>query len=325
MAITTPSFPSTIYTSGAPASKGSGYVKSYQLTIGSDGLGYFGATGSISWLPVSIPSLLMLPQTKIIYDVLETALRRNVLLYDPEEKIGWLLPEICVVFFMARCTIAELRCKLFRDDVESDIKYASGDTSSPEATLNAIVESLPLRVCEGNSLGGPKSLDEPMDEFLLRIWNTLDMIRTRLYQANTQAELAGNSCPKFLRGVELQDTIRTKTMMEIKEAPVQQPWTYLTKCQPIVLFIRGLPQSIDPISSDCLCKPWKVVPSGRNYLAATGKSVSNPLHRHNMGSNGSRLADQIEWRPREQIIDSHLHGSSFSGTHTQALYKCKKP
>jgi hypothetical protein len=105
--------------------------------------------------------------------------------------------------------------------------------------------------------------------------------------------------------------------MRIKQAEFKQPWAFLKKHQPIVLFGANLGQPIVPSRPDALCDQWRTVPSGKNYLVATGRALLHIFQgQDDGGAEGSRLEKQVEWVQEEPVMQSHRLGCRDCVSHT---------
>ena len=102
-----------------------------------------------------------------------------------------------------------------------------------------------------------------------------------LDETEDKFQVIENIAPKYLHGVEFMDVLNMKGSTKIREVKVNQPWAHFATYQSTVLFCKGLGQPISPVRPETLCKDWKAVPHGRDYLVATGLTLNRLLEEHN--------------------------------------------
>lgn len=89
--------------SGATNCHSTGRKKTYNLSIGTSGMGAFGFMPGISLAPSSSPSRKLHDKSKDLDDTVQDATIHQVIIYDAVDGTGWLLPRSCIIMHILSC------------------------------------------------------------------------------------------------------------------------------------------------------------------------------------------------------------------------------
>jgi hypothetical protein len=228
------------------------YLKSHSLSMGTGGLGFFGATGTRKWAPVAMPSRMTLPVDKDIYDTLADDQEAATCLFDTTSKTSWLLPLPSVILYIVHLVVHRRNYQLCKGGQRIQLKYAKPHQDGGAESTSVLRESLSYAVVKpGKEDDGD---NETLAMTIRQIWNTMDMVTEKIDTAELEFDRVGDGIPKLIHGVEFNDIQLIKIFMEIKQVKVDQPWAYLAQKRCPVLFCEGLGQPIVPASPYGLCR-----------------------------------------------------------------------
>ncbi|KAH9208589.1 hypothetical protein DL95DRAFT_467569 [Leptodontidium sp. 2 PMI_412] len=314
----------TISWSEGDKAQGTGHLKSHGITTGTEGLGIFGVTANRTWLPVSVPSRIILQPNKDIADTLDDECDARAMVYDTGTKIAHLLPQADITLFLAHKILQRRQLFLLDGNQATSLDFASLNVKA----VDILRDSLDLKMVKCGRSGN--SSTRYFGDIVKEIWNALDMIENALVSNKAEWSTIEKGAPKFLHGVEFRDLESMKPCMTILQVKLNKPWVHLVISEPTipVLFCQGLGQAIVPRNPKMLCRPWISVPLGENYMVATCMTICSWLDRHNNGE-GSRLSERVEWNvdpraSRDGLIYCHSTKKNSFVFHEQQLNFVKK-
>lgn len=314
----------TIRWSEGDKAQGTGHLKSHGITTGTEGLGIFGVSANRTWLPVSVPSRIILQPNKDIADTLDDECDARTMVYDTGTKIAHLLPQADITLFLAHKILQRRQLNLLDGNQATSLDFASLNAKA----VDILRDSLDLKMVKRGRSGNIST--RYFGDIVKEIWNALDMIENALVSNEAEWSTIDKGAPKFLHGVEFRDLESMKPCMTILQAKLNKPWVHLVISEPTipVLFCQGLGQAIVPRNPKMLCRPWISVPLGENYMVATCMTICSWLDRHNNGE-GSRLSERVEWTvdpraSRDGLIYCHSTKKKSFVFHEQQLNFVKK-
>jgi hypothetical protein len=221
-------------------------------------------------------------------------------------KTGWCLPQASVALYLTHLIINRRRYEIYDGVSRGSIGFAEPTFDGAAEATEVLKESLDLRVRKFDSK--KRFVEETLSKTVKQILHALNKVGTGLESTEEDFEGVGLSAPRYIHGVEFMDVLKMKDTIRIKQTEVNQPWAYLTKHMPIVLFCMGLGQPIVPSWPESLCDPWRIVSPGKNYLVATGIAIRYFLEEQDEGEGGSRLENCVEWILEKSVMQSHRLG-----------------
>ena len=316
-------------------------VHHYGLNLsGNTSLLNFGVT--INLTPTAMPAFFNSSISNGISDILRAESTSNsnhfVLVYDTGAKIGWYLPQACVVLHMAHHYLAQQKLDLF--DVKNQatvLKYVGedGDTSAGIAAAWILYKALSLKT-RRRTISKPRdsthkivpNTDFPststwndndivqFKDVVERLWYLLDTIGSTLKMNRSEYLKSSESVPHGVHGVDFNEILEPKSsekVTSIRYVKLDQPWSYLTNDQATVLFCKNLGHTIVPSLGE-LCNSWSRVPWNKEILAITGTAI-----RYFLRKNESGLSNELRWILKQPLIQRHHGTKSPAVVHTQLL------
>lgn len=331
----------TIGESHANLSASMKYVAAYGLNLGGNASHLtFGAT--INLTPTSIPAFFKPLVSNGIRDILTIESNPNksshfILVYDTDARIGWYLPQACLVLHMAHHYLSEQKFDLIDDKNEQITLEFAGDgngcnVGAAAATIlsknlgyrtrrRVIATSAPARTgVTGSSYSEtPTTTNYEYCDFkntVERLWYLLDTVGSTLQMNRSEYMKCSENTPHGIHGVDFKELLAAKGPEKgtsIRYVKVDQPWSYLTHHQSTVIFCKDFGQAIAPVPEG-LCDAWSTAPKKKDLLAMTGQTLHYFLRRHKSG-----LSKEIKWLLKKPLIQSHHQAENSSVIHTQLL------
>jgi hypothetical protein len=332
----------TIDDSHAKVSASTKHVRAYGLNLGGNVSHLpFGATMNLT--PTSMPAFFKPSISNGIRDILTIEKTQNkgnhfVLVYDTEAKIGWYLPQACVVLYMVHHYLSEQRLDLIdAENQETSLEFAEQDgfTNVGPRAASILYKNLgcrtqrclmsnPTRAKQAGMLSASSSITSTstiyehcqFKDTIERLWYLLDTVGSTLKTNQSEYMKCSESTPHGLHGVDFKELLAAKgpeRFTSIRYVKIEQPWSYLTNDQSTVLFCKNFGQAIVPASKG-LCEVWSKVPQKEGFLAMTGRTIHYFLEKHQSG-----LSKELKWLSKKPLIQGHHLPEHSSVVHTQLL------
>jgi hypothetical protein len=322
------------HASDAPSMK---YVRAYGLNFGGNVSHVaFGAT--VNLIPTAMPAYIQRSIGNGISDILTSESNRNsnqfVLVYDTGARIGWYLPQSCVVLHMAHYYLSEQKLDLIDDEnqeISLEFTGQDGNTDGGASAASILYKNLghktrrrPVpnlaRVPSTGSSSTPTTTIQDFSPFrssVERIWYLLDTVGSNLKMNRAEYLKCAENAPNSIYGVDFKELLVTKSSANVDSIryikDFDEPWSYLTNDQSTVIFCKNFGQAIEP-ASEGLCYMWSKVPEKKNFLAMTGRTIRYFSKKH-----GSDLSKDLTWFLKKPVIQSHHQGEHSSVMHAQLL------
>jgi hypothetical protein len=254
---------------------------------------------SMTKLPVhALGTLTMVEEAKkeLIWS-LKRLSSTPIVLYDTADQRAWLLDGASALLHLV-CTSLNMSGSKLRKEDQTILEYSGGDvfSSSSKALINLL--DFPLFGRDDSATGAAFDLVEEM-------WLRFSITEAKLQSTKAEASKPGKTAPKMIYGVEFLDLALQNAVIAQKEARVDQGWAKLTEGlgAAIVLFGKHYGEVIRPSRPDSICNYWQSLPTGRNYLAATGQAILNILSSQQLPDGSTRLGEQIHWQQSRLLFD----------------------
>ena len=258
--------------------------------------------------PSAIPSRDTFGCDNDILHTLVDEIPSSHLIYDTDQRIGWLLPHLSVLLYLTYRTVSK-----FADRRDTAFVHAEPSADGAKAAFSALKYLI--------SLGREKSSAQVnLAETIRSLLLVLDKAREQVQLVT--AKPGGTEASADLYGVELNEILKYARPINIKSTHVGQPWTKLMQSRNCagVLFCGVLDQPIVPVSPYMLCSGWRGVPSGRDLLVTTGAVLYEIIQDHNFGPKGAIIGETIALVDHEKfLVQSHTHGETTPVFHEHRL------
>ncbi|MCJ1405071.1 hypothetical protein MMC11_008297 [Xylographa trunciseda] len=233
-----------------------------------------------------------------------------VILYEPEEMRGWLVPASGVILHMLHTRLVKTPCESGGLPIEST--YADPTRNGPRAAfvaLRSLVSPGPISSTDiSKKYNGKAALNQPV-EIILEIWGMLDVC---LKETRERNQAAGTALPNLrtvfqgsqkLQGYEYMDIVDQDSSVRLKQKTIKTDhggWVDLAKdIDCLVLFGCGFKDIIKPAPKSIPCQSWEKLPEGNDYLAASAAIIWHLSDRAGSRPTLKNLTtklDPIQWR-----------------------------
>ncbi|KAF4626150.1 hypothetical protein G7Y89_g12011 [Cudoniella acicularis] len=309
--------------SGAKRAPRIQHINTHTWNIGASGAGFVNASKGWVRERVAMRGRLTFDYDKDIHDTFNDDEKKHVIVYDNGTKTAWCLPQPNIVLHLVYRILLRRNYRLFDGEHPTELQAVPPDIACGGEALKILKRSLRYRVVKDETDDGV--VEEPLSCTIKQVWHLLNTIRDKLESVVDEFEDVGEGPPRTLYGVELSAVLLMLRGMPIRRADVHQPWVHLTSEEPLVLFCKGIGQPIIPITTDQLCRPWKTVPHGQNFLVATAAAVKYFLHQQYQGPDGSRLHANLKWLYGNSLIQSHSnHHERKPVSHVQYIQSVRE-
>jgi hypothetical protein len=203
----------------------------------------------------------------------------QVILYEPDEGRGWLVPFLSVLLHM-------IILRLKRDGYRGALPFARPSWDGSSAALKALMSLRDLRLGDASAEKEVYKLEDLATLLIFALQNA--------YPAKASTTISG----KVVFGHELMDLVTCEPPFRVKRSSVTWShggWPYLTRDVQIVLFCRGLGEALLPSDTSRMCSSWKTVPKGANFLAATTKGLRHLAARAGYSDSCDFLMEGYKW------------------------------
>ncbi|KAB8259361.1 hypothetical protein BDV32DRAFT_150476 [Aspergillus pseudonomiae] len=231
--------------------------------------------------------------------------RKYVVLWDVQDKRGWLVNATSALLHLLRASIEYNKA----DELSSCFLFESTDFKEAEVpyTASAAIEVLMNTANLNMVLYDEGDLDENV-QFRVRdrieaLYQTLEKI------IDYQEMIAGRNgeglilkSRKDLEGWDFKDIATNEDPIYPRLAKLKtmgKGWVDFTRAiQAVTLFGRGFRNIIEPVRNSGMCSHWKALPPNKYYLAASMADLSRIIDRFgNPRANPPRLTESIAWNP----------------------------
>jgi hypothetical protein len=274
-------------------------------------------TGDLKFSVGPKDSKLHISRTGPYQRIVKHASKTPVVLYDTEERRGWLVPSSAVIAHIAQT-------RHFRERFSVQQKLVRMNPADPELDTYEAAERMLLE--NSSTVLGEDDAGNPNFHFrdlVLGVWSILECLMDKVVKVASSADRTLHwPIRKNLHGWEFMDIVDEVSPLRLKETPIKKTcggWVDLaTDINAIVLFASGFGDIIKPAECSLkgLCHMWRAVPKEKDYLTV-GATTINKLFEQ----SGSRLtrkhltSTHLQWhRGRVLFEKCHASDSSFRCT-----------
>ncbi|KAH6711969.1 hypothetical protein BKA61DRAFT_485641, partial [Leptodontidium sp. MPI-SDFR-AT-0119] len=190
--------------SGALRSPPISTSRSYSFTFGTSGLGFVTAEGSCTNIRTAMQTSISSGIRNDVHYALKAGDENYVLLFDTAAKIGYYLPQACIVLQMIHSSISVRNYELYdRDRLVTPDNVSHFANVGPDGVFEAqraLKEYFKLMILKGETADGP--VKECAIDLIGKLWHTIDDIGVKLDSLEAQFEKAGVMAPNYIHGVE---------------------------------------------------------------------------------------------------------------------------
>jgi hypothetical protein len=252
-------------------------------------------TGDLQFSVGPKDSKLHISRTGPYQRIIKHASKTPIVLYDTEERRGWLVPTSAVIAHIAQT-------RNFREPFRIQQKLVQISPTDPKLEIYEAAE----RMLSENSSTALDEDDNGNPNFYFRdlvlgIWSMLERLMEKTITTAASAEPTLHwPTRKNLQGWEFMDIVDERSPLRLKEAQIKKTcggWVDLaTDVNAIVLFASGFEDIIKPAQSSLkgLCHMWRTVPKEKDYLTANIATINKLFEE-----SGSRLT-------RKYLTSTHL-------------------
>jgi hypothetical protein len=250
----------------------------------------FSVTPKDSKLHISRPG----PYQRII----KHASKTPVVLYDTEERRGWLVPSSAVIAHIAQTRNSRERFSVQQKPVQ--INPADEKLDIYEAAEKMLLDNSSTPLGEDDE-GNPNLYFRDM---VLGVWSILERLMEKTITVEASAEPTLHWPTRTsLQGWEFMDIVDERSPLRLKEALIKKTsggWVDLaTDINAIVLFASGFEDIIKPAKSSLkgLCHMWRTVPKDKDYFTTNVTTIN-----HLFEQSGCRLtrkyltSTRLQWQ-----------------------------
>ncbi|MCJ1269118.1 hypothetical protein MMC22_009007 [Lobaria immixta] len=250
---------------------------------------------------------------------LNRARHQPLLLYDTEDKRGWLVPELSVILHIA---LAWASKQPDRSDALNRMPRATVSDDGGEAAYDAIMRGQDIELPTGLD-GNPQFFTDVIKTFMTALDSRKEVIIER------EKTLNWKRSP--LRGWEFIDIVNFKYFAKREEVVIDRSsggnWDLIAaeNSELIVLFGKGFGEIIKPAKDENICQSWNPIPKGNCYLTASSFCLENLAATHSIETTSPRLTRNLHWhRPRgAKLFEDCEFGTAIGCNRLQKLKKSK--
>lgn len=250
---------------------------------------------------------------------LNRARHQPLLLYDTEDKRGWLVPELSVILHIA---LAWASKQHDHSDTLNRIPRATVSDDGGEAAYDAIRRGQEIKLPTGLD-GTPQFFPDLIKNFMTALDSRKELVIER--------EKTSNRKRSSLRGWEFIDIVNFKYFSKREEVAIDPSsggnWDLIAaeNSELIVLFGKGFGEIIKPAKDENICQSWNPIPKGNCYLTASSFCLENLAATHSIETTSPRLTRNLHWhRPRgAKLFEDCEFGTAIGCNRLQKLKKSK--
>lgn len=277
--------------------------------------------------------------------------KKSVVMWDEEEKRGWLVNGTSALLHLLRASLEYNRTDkfnsafLFKSELMEDASATHTADSAIEVLMNERNMKLKIYPGKGESYdlvtrGQDTELDESFREkkTYLRVEDRVESFYDILEKIiDHQVDVAGRSgiklklsARKHLEGWDFKDLATQHDPLYPRVAildAVGKGWVDFTRgIQAITLFGRGFGEILQPADPAKSCSAWVKLPKGNHYLAVCVSDLQEIMEVDgDPDANPMRISDGIIWHPQGEVFQpcqcmGNTRGKNRHSDITQVLF-----
>jgi hypothetical protein len=249
--------------------------------------------------------------------IIKHASMTPVVLYDTNDRRGWLVPSSAVIAHIAqtrhsreRFSVQEKPVHINPSDPKLDI-YEAAEKMLSENSSTVLGE---------DDKGNPNFY---FRDLVLGVWSILESLMDKAVKTSVSAQPPLHwPIRKTLQGWEFMDIVEERSPLRLKETLIKKTcggWIDLaTDINAIVLFANGFEDIIKPAqwSLKGLCHMWRAIPKEKDYLAANISSINKLFEQSGSRSSKKYLTStHLQWHRGTVLFEKcRASSNSFSCT-----------
>jgi hypothetical protein len=258
---------------------------------------------------------------------IHSAYNMKVVLYDTTDRRGWLIDGSSALLHITRTQLGSSpysESDLFDIDKFKHANPTGGALAAKKVLLDSGNRALVIFEEVETSVESKAGIGEgAAAEIKTKTtrWTYQDLVRQtyhileQIHDYETKIMTSQSSCLRFtdrekLTGFAFMDIVDVQNDLRPRMAtlkPSGRGWVDLTRSiRAITLLGKGFGEIIKPsINSNPLCKTWKQVPTGKDYLVASTSTLKEICKRYgNQDSHLMELANGIYWHKPDKLFES---------------------
>ena len=307
----------SIQRSHLPKSNASIALKSFALSAGSQPGALLEASIAIC---IKDRPIHVSPAGLGIVDKLRWISQRYVVLYDSQEKRGWLINGVNALLHLLRASLEAYYTDKFNSALKLQPSHITEPTTEyPDAAIDFFLrdghKNLQLELyvkrfetfmesTKSSTAPGTAKLKTTSVLVQDRVEDLFDILAHAITQQMDMAKREGiyykPHFKKFLDGWDFKNIATDHSPFEPVVASLdcfQQPWVNMIRALNIpVLFGKGFGEIIQPAKTEQICSRWTTLPKDKIYLAATVATMKKIMERHGDDSaKPMKICDKMLW------------------------------
>ena len=238
--------------------------------------------------------------------IMQCAERTSVVMYDQQDRRGWLVPALHVIFHMVQARHHQNPYVANASVIDIAPKKPAMDGWSAR---NKIIQNRSCRFLE--------SEEYYFEDAVLDLWSLLERLMDKEEGLKASPGVALHATTQStLHGWEIMALVEGKSILRRKEQKVLKTnggWVNLVNdIDAVILFASGFGDLIKPVNNlHQLCSQWKTLPKRKDYLAA-GCPILETLYAE-AGSRRSRkhlTSTHLQWQRRAMLFEPCRNAAS---------------
>jgi hypothetical protein len=268
--------------------------------IGTSGMGIFVAQAIKKFTQTK--GLMATGHQECYETMLETARSLPIILFDTDaqDRRGWLVSAMSVMLHMVHVWMRDrdLSTERIRVDAAPDGGLAA---------RKAILRGGKLVLRSTKSMLTAENPELPKQEYTLKdlvtkFWVELRSLRDIEAQHRPKDNIGLRLKRQRLCGWEFMDIVDSLDISRRREINCTEDWGILTE-DILVLFGHNFGDVIRPAPGVRVCKAWKSIPTGENYLTASVPCLQLLSKRWAAGTSCTRPTDDVYWDPQDDLFE----------------------
>ncbi|PLN84981.1 hypothetical protein BDW42DRAFT_183236 [Aspergillus taichungensis] len=273
-------------------------------TMGTSGMGIFGAGVGAKFILSKGMYAPVTAEESCLEDRMLNSKDTPLLLYDVENKTGYLVPELCAVLTIAHVWASK---QGDREQLLREIPFTQLSCNGGQAAYDKILENKSLELREAFADQKAIFLMTKLSQIFLSLEKRKE--QQRLFDEGTLRLFQSPS----LHGWELLDIALCRSSSQ-RRVNLTESWHRIARDNQsmLVLFHRGLAGAIRPVPGS-VCPAWDPLPSESEYLMASAYCIRMLSRLNGGGLSMPKMTRQLALMPdhdggRFKACDSRCSG-----------------
>lgn len=235
--------------------------------------------------------------------------KEMILLWDTAEKRGWLINGLSALLHLVRASLENDRTDPFRSSFLFKPEHLQGaDKLTADSAGPVLLNSNNLKVKVYDQEDEDEDEEETFGDRVKLFYNILEKLIDcqKLVAGDNGANLIGRP-RQFLEGWDFHDLVvksddRFYSRITSLE-PAGSSWVDLVRLlSAVTLFGRGFGDIIRPAAGMSACSNWKVLPSGKSYIATCLSDIRHWINTTEAVPH-TRLGRRLVWHTETHLFE----------------------